>query len=426
VTSAEVQEAIADAQRSAGLTSFAHFWDDGIFESKPERVQHIAWARRLTLLAVGRALASEASATRTQIEEEARRIDLPYEELAQSLASLEQRRILTTEREHVVPRIPFFRRWLESYGPTEIVSQVTDVEAQERLRARLDEAVIAPHEVTKLAKQWGLYRNRQITADDVRSWLAQFGGAFEQRQAMQLLRHVRFYSGLEIRNRFGDAHQRITAGWTRQIPRGSSMFDDVLVVPLDDPGKSGWQYGNIYVVENRIHKQNVVDKSNLATRLGSTRRAIRGVVFVDDFVGTGDNAIAHLSKLGEPVRESLRRSDLAVSLVIVAGFKEGIAKLETWLANQDLPINVYPQELLDDADRAFHTESRFFDDASERMAAFRLFSTFGERISPEHPLGWKDSQALVVFETNVPNNTLPHLWAERDGRKPWTPLFPRF
>ena len=260
----------------------------------------------------------------------------------------------------------------------------------------------------------------------MRTWLAQFGGAFEQRQAMQLLRHVRFYSGLEIRSRFGDAHQRITAGWTRQIPRGSSYFDDVLVVPLDNPGKSGWQYGNVYVVENRIHKQNVVDKSNLATRLASTRRAIRGVVFVDDFVGTGDNAIEHLSALSEPVRERLRRADLAVSLVLVAGFKEGIERLEAWLAAQDLPIDVYPQEMLEDKDRAFHSESRFFEDTSERLAAQRLFTTLGERISSDNPLGWKDSQALVVFETNVPNNTLPHLWAERNGRRPWIPLFPRF
>jgi hypothetical protein len=38
------------------------------------------------------------------------------------------------------------------------------------------------------------------------------------------------------------------------------------------------------------------------------------------------------------------------------------------------------------------------------------------------PLGTGGQQALVVFEHNCPNNTLPLLWKKTDA---WTPVFER-
>jgi hypothetical protein len=38
------------------------------------------------------------------------------------------------------------------------------------------------------------------------------------------------------------------------------------------------------------------------------------------------------------------------------------------------------------------------------------------------PLGFGDCQALVVFETGCPNNSVPILWKQTGE---WQPLFPR-
>lgn len=61
------------------------------------------------------------------------------------------------------------------------------------------------------------------------------------------------------------------------------------------------------------------------------------------------------------------------------------------------------------------------------MKARKIAETIGASLEKRHPLGWEDSEALVVFPDNTPNNTLPILWkagAKVDGKE-WHPLFPR-
>ena len=423
VTPNEVDDAIADALRSAGITSFAHFWDDGIFESDPGRIQAIALARRLALLAIGRALASDAGPTRSQIETEAKRLSLGGPELIQALSGLEQRRILVSERDSLMPRIPFFRRWLVEYGPTEIVREVTDDAARASVEAGREEAVIRQDELSDVVKTWSPYRGRSVTAEDLRKWLRQFGGAIEQRRALHVIRHLRFYNSAEVRGRLAAAHQRITAGWLRQLKRGQAVFTDVLVVPLDEPGKT---CGILYQSENQIHKANAVALSGLAQRLAATKREIRAVVFVDNFVGTGESAIARFEALDPAVRSRIRANEILAAFVCVSAFREGLERFEQWLRREELPVNVYPGEVLGDADRAFSSSSTIFEDAGERSSTRALFEELGRDIDAQHPLGWEDSQALIVFEASVPRNSLPHLWSEATGVRQWRPLFPRF
>jgi len=52
-----------------------------------------------------------------------------------------------------------------------------------------------------------------------------------------------------------------------------------------------------------------------------------------------------------------------------------------------------------------------------------LFSTYNKKEKKEeiHALGYKNSQALIVFAYNPPNNTLPIIWSSKN----WIPLYPR-
>ena len=59
------------------------------------------------------------------------------------------------------------------------------------------------------------------------------------------------------------------------------------------------------------------------------------------------------------------------------------------------------------------------------MSAFAhdLAYRIGMDLEPDGPLGYKDSQALIVFDDSCPNNTLPILCEKGES---WTPLFSRF
>ena len=53
-----------------------------------------------------------------------------------------------------------------------------------------------------------------------------------------------------------------------------------------------------------------------------------------------------------------------------------------------------------------------------------LFETYNRETKKieKHPLGYNNSQSLIVFPHSVPNNTLPIFWSNKNK---WYPLFPR-
>jgi hypothetical protein len=75
-----------------------------------------------------------------------------------------------------------------------------------------------------------------------------------------------------------------------------------------------------------------------------------------------------------------------------------------------------------DSDRCFHESASIFETADDRLVARRLVEELARRFGSKEPLGTGDLEALVVFEHNCPNNTLPLLWRKSNE---WTPLFER-
>jgi hypothetical protein len=427
VTTAEVAEAVGHALNKTGATAFAHFWSDAIWETDPAFKQQVAQERRVTLLAVARAMRSAQGATRDQVDLEAKRLSLGDLELQRALSSFMQRGILEIEGDRIVAVIPFFGRWLRDHGNTKIVTDSTDEVARIQWQAHLDDAAITEEEIAALVSGWALYRSREIQPKAVREWLEQFGGLVDQRRALNVLSQLEFIHNDAIQAVFLKAHQKVTHGWKRQLGTGQHRFTDVVIVPLDAPETSGQAYGLIYADVNHIHRSNVVVPDVLEARLRSTRREAGAVVFVDDFISTGRNIIKVLGDLGDDVLGRIRRRGIRCVMAVIAGFDEGIAAVEEWLAEEQLPISIVVDRRLGDRDHVFAPESRYFSNPTERVATSHLFeSVAGGMVANSRPLEWSETQALVVLESSVPNGTLPHLWTERGGDNPWKPLFERF
>jgi hypothetical protein len=51
---------------------------------------------------------------------------------------------------------------------------------------------------------------------------------------------------------------------------------------------------------------------------------------------------------------------------------------------------------------------------------------YGKLLRPNHPGGYENSQLLLGFHHNTPDNTLPIIWAEGSGSEVWTPAFRRY
>lgn len=148
-----------------------------------------------------------------------------------------------------------------------------------------------------------------------------------------------------------------------------------------------------------------IHRSELVTqKLG----ADDSVVFLDDFVGTGnqvvkawDNAFAELvAGIGN------------VYLVLVGACRTGLKKVKT-----ETNLQVRASRMFSGSDNIFSANCRHFTPAEKK--AFHGYCT---RASAKAPAGYGECGLLVVFSHGCPNNSVAALHAKHQQ---WRGLFPR-
>jgi hypothetical protein len=196
------------------------------------------------------------------------------------------------------------------------------------------------------------------------------------------------------------------------------------ITHADDSGKSGGQVVVQYRrVNHYVDKQAGSPAKLLPLIAGATGRSV--AVIVDDFVGSGRSAVANVKSNIIDRLEEIRpgwRDHVTLVYATVAGLEAGLEILKDGFGKDVLVVCAHA---LSDTDRAFHPNSGLYD-FGERERAREIAHRFGALLEQKHPLGYEDSQALVVFYDTVPNNTLPILWKSGSvGDREWRPLFPR-
>ena len=162
--------------------------------------------------------------------------------------------------------------------------------------------------------------------------------------------------------------------------------------------------------------------------LGRHFDSASAVVFVDDIIGSGDTAIKFFRSTFD---KHPWLANKQIYFIALAAFPEGKQKIVDFLAKSK--GRVLAAHDLSEADIAFSESNSLWDDEKDREAAKDWCEKIGAQLlekdiatTTENVLGWKGLGALLAFEHNTPNNTLPIFWASGivDGRT-WQPLFPR-
>jgi hypothetical protein len=222
-----------------------------------------------------------------------------------------------------------------------------------------------------------------------------------------------------------------TSGWLKLTEK--RITRNVLVCHIDPMGKSGPALVTEFRRVNQIyHKlcgsiediaEILAGKSEVSHFAKATDRWL--LMMVDDFIGTGHAGTEYI------VKALATLDDLAPDWEsrcypfygCVCGFEKGAELVEASANNRVTVLVAHPFE---EKDRTFSVDAGIFQDDRERGIAKALFQKVGGSLERNHPLGHEDSQALVVFPSNVPNNTLPVFYKQgRYEGKLWTPLFPR-
>lgn len=145
----------------------------------------------------------------------------------------------------------------------------------------------------------------------------------------------------------------------------------------------------------------------------------RGIplVFIDDIVGSGNQAIRY----SKSVFDSPSQNAIYGCLY---GLDSGIRRIE----EAGHFGKVLSATRLTEKDGAFTSGSRLNVDEASREIIKSIAKRYGDRIYPVGPLGYEGAGLLIAFPHNTPNNTLPIIWGGVESESmadDWEPLIPR-
>jgi hypothetical protein len=408
-------------QKDIANNKVQHFWSDGIFETGI-RLEEVSVRRRKVLLCLADAIRQQGVAEKQSvIKQGAEQYGIDSFTLDSDLREFQRRQILVERDGNYDFKVALFREWLRDSGINDIITTFSDPDAALRRKRHEEEIRIRSEEIVRLTDQWGLYLGQRITEDKVRCWLEQFGAANDQRLMFRILQNIKFYTADTLRSKMREAHGIVVRGLVHRIERDKRKRSDVLISYLDSLGKSGAYYAKLYADENEIYYSNVVERVRLSAVVGS-RDDLQALVFIDDFLGTGNQAAEHCRNLDKECGDVLREKKLRMYFISICGFQNAKAVVQGVLDGLDLPIKVHTCDPLDEPDRCFSDVSKIFPNPAERAQAKDIVDRYGVRLVNSFPLGYGHCQATVVFENSCPNNTLPVLWSESGD---WIPLFKR-
>lgn len=147
-------------------------------------------------------------------------------------------------------------------------------------------------------------------------------------------------------------------------------------------------------------------------------------VFVDDLCGSGSQAKRY-SK-GPIGQIKAINPDIETYYFTLFATESGLEEVESKSGFD----HVKSVCLLDKTYKCFSDESRYFpervcSEGIDKEFAEHICRHYGSRLVPDNPLGFGDSQLLMAFAYNTPNNTLPVFWHDGTDEFPWQPIFRR-
>ena len=193
-----------------------------------------------------------------------------------------------------------------------------------------------------------------------------------------------------------------------QAPEGERVRKDLLLSSFGKPSKSASSYARLYAQENHVSSQNVAEFAQIRQCLSSDE-SLKGLVFVDDIIASGQTVIECLNRLEQESGDVLARRQIRVFIGSICAFSGGVDAIEQRCRTLTFKVEVEPCDLLTESDRCFSESSTAFTSAGDREKAREIAWMYGKKLVKNAPLGYKDGQLLVVFPDNCPNNSLPIL-----------------
>lgn len=255
-----------------------------------------------------------------------------------------------------------------------------------------------------------------INQVQVLNWLANFEDN-EMLKALKILNLVEYFDDTDII----EGYEACLSKLSQKIDKNTKL----IIHPMGDYGKSGtamiyyfkkaWKLLNIdSKIEFIPHHRNLKKKKYENNSI---------FILIDDLLGSGSSASSYYKTFIKP-QLLKNKFEGNIFIITVYSLMHAISFLHT--KHKEIEVISYQKR-----NKAFSEPSPF--GYRNKMIEFRelsykygidLFSTtdYTTGKTVDHPLGYKNSQALISFSYGTPNNSLPILWSDKNN---WYPILPR-
>jgi hypothetical protein len=293
----------------------------------------------------------------------------------------------------------------------------------------------------------------RLSAQTIQNWLGNFTGltgatvALEQLHALHLLSQFMYYGSREMRVLLRSLYRELfllpLANRIRSVSPTPSEFTDRLrgehaatrFLGVGNPSESGVHLLYYFRQENRLSKDHFLDSAQIYSSKidaagGRTRIAryqdVKRYIFIDDICGSGETAERYSKDLLPDLIAN--QPDAELHYLALFATSSGLKRVRENTIFAERSEAVYE---LDPSYKFCGGQSRYFSNTPPEIHVsllISLASSYGALIYPSDALGFGDSQLLLGFSHNTPDNTLPIIWGDPDNGSSckWMPVFKRY
>ena len=327
-------------------------------------------------------------------------------------------------------------------------------------------AILGADELGLASDSFDVLRNRvmvlnewawegQVPWEVVNAWLENFDGKTgasvetERLHALYILSQFLYFGSLEIRVLLRALYRdlvlvpiiqaaRKDLGGTRDVSSINAAvlktLKETRFLGVGTPSESGVHLLYYFRQENNLSKGHFLDSAQVFEKVTNADSAtgwklrypeVKHYIFVDDVCGSGETAVRYTDWLEDVCKQ---QPDVRVYYYALFATEAGLQRVRAESIFKDNSGAVFE---LDESYKSMAAKSRYLKVVPRDIdpdVVRNLASVYGALLWPSDPLGYEQSELLLGFHHNTPDNTLPIIWMDQDNGAPftWRPAFRRY
>ena len=275
-----------------------------------------------------------------------------------------------------------------------------NTDLSQTIEARILEVSLSLHEV------WGEDSRTKDLNDRIKNFISQVEDSDLREIILELIYNFKYFSKSKINELLVEFHIK--------IKDELELNEDLTIYSrIEDENQAKIDSSNTILEEFKICNEISNNFTYEFSKLTEDQlNYVDNIVVFDDIIGSGKTLISFL----RPNLSKIRSSRIKLYVFCFVILEEALERIQEFINNNGIDVEIKYNSMFP---KAFKRNYIFKED----------FSIYEEKIR-EHEnskrmsfvLGYENSQALVAFYRNTPNNTLPTFWWNSTK---WKGLFPR-